>query len=477
MNTKEDKLHASLDIGTQNIVVLVGKLLLSGKLQIIAKSSVKTSKNSVSRGEIKSLEIVSSIKKALDLIKINYNLDIKSAYVSLSGQHISSIKHSTSKFIKNKDGAVEEIDLNELISSIKDIKIEAGKAIISALPQSYVLDGSELSSPIGMLGNKLEGVFNIVLGDQHNINLFSNVVSKSGISIAETILSSIASTRAVIYDGEQELGVMVVDIGAGTTDVSIYVDNSLKYLGVIPVGGNLINNDIHTIGILEKDIEYLKIYHGNALASKVDEHICIELKSIGRVGGKEIPKITLARIVQARCIDFITHIIGILNSTGLKSRIRSGIVLTGGVANLENIGELFEKYFDCPIRIATPNEHVDEISYDMIEDPMYSTAVGLLLEGIDGSGLSEVEYCNITSEENSIIEPEDIIEIQNNTLFDNEEEKDISTDDELFEPEENAESNDKSAEVNNAGFKHKKNKAIGAIGLAFKNLFSDPETK
>lgn len=397
--------YASIDIGTQNVVILVGKILTSGKLFIVAKSVVKVNQNAVVRGEIKKLDIKDSINTALEEIRKSYGYDIKSAFVALSGQHIVCEKHSGYRYLNNADGAVEKQDIEELYLNMENLKFDSGKAVISILPQSYILDDEEQSDPLFMIGNKLEGIFNIVIGDNKIISLFERVLKECNVDISKKTLSSIASSKAVLMEGEMEQGVMVVDIGAGTTDVAIYADDSLKYLGVIPIGGNIINKDIRTIGILEKYIEKLKVNQGNALSSTVDENISIALPPIGKLSSKEVSQKVLSNIIEARCVDIITYLIDILETTGLKNRLISGIVITGGCGNMKNINLLFEKYFDCYVRVASPIENVDEISYEYIEDPMYSTAIGLLLDGI------ESEFPSIVVKQEKS-EPKLVIEIE-----------------------------------------------------------------
>lgn len=391
MRSSSADYFASIDIGTSNIVILVAQKLTNGKLRIVAKSCIATKPNTMVRGEIKNIEIIKSIKEGLDEISKNYGLSIKSAYVGLSGQHIVCEKHTGNLFIRNSEGAVEEHDIDNLMASMRSMKFDPGKDVISILPQTYVLDSVEHTNPIGMLGNRLEGIFNIVIGDKENITLFSRILKKVNVSVSNLLLSSIASSRAVLIDGEKELGVMVVDIGAGTTDISIYYDNNLKYMGVIPIGGNIINRDIKTTGILEKYVEKLKVCYGNAMSSTVDPNLTISLPPVGRTAGKEVSAVALSNIIEARLMDIITFLTDILNTTGLKNKLTAGIVLTGGGANIKNIDKLFEQHFDCQIRIASPTEYVDEDYFQYIEDPIYSTAVGLLLEGQQSGEQSVVE--------------------------------------------------------------------------------------
>lgn len=432
--------YASIDIGTQNIVILVGKMLTSGKLLIVGKSVVKVSQNTVIRGEIKKLDIKDSINKALEEIRKSYGFDIKSAFVALSGQHIVCEKHSGYRYLNNTEGAVEKEDIDELYMNMESMKFDSGKAVISILPQSYILDDEEQSDPLYMIGHKLEGIFNIVIGDNKIISLFERVLKDCNVNISKKTLSSIASSRAVLMEGEMEQGVMVIDIGAGTTDVAIYADDNLKYLGVIPLGGNIINKDIRTIGILEKYIEKLKISQGNALSSTVDENNSIALPPIGKLSSKEISQKVLSNIIEARCVDIITYLIDILETTGLKNKLISGIVITGGCANLNNINLLFEKYFDCNVRVASPVESVDELSYEYIEDPMYSTAIGLLLDGIENDFPSlvfkqelvqegsDIEV-NRTAEEEVVVEEKDLFSENEKVL-----EPEIEQEQEVEEP-------------------------------------------
>ncbi len=397
---------ASIDLGTQNIVVMVGQMLSSGKLRVVASSRVATTPGHIVRGEIKNIDVKRSITSALDEIRNNYGLEIKRAYVSLSGQHIICQKQNGYVFIKNSEGAVQQEDIDSLHKSMYNLKLQPGQKIISILPQSYILDGEELVNPIGMLGTQLEGIFNVIIGNGANIDLCRRVMLQCGVEVSELILSSIASSKANLVEGDDELGVMVVDIGAGTTDVAIYSDNNLKYTGVIPIGGSVINKDIRSIGIMEKHIEHMKICYGNAVASTVDSDVVIALPGVGKMSGKEVAQINLANIIEARYMDIITYLHEILNSTNMKHRIISGIVLTGGASDVPNLKLLFERCFDTDIRISSPTEYVDENYHELVEDPMYSTAVGLICmayEQGDTSIVREFKQTILETEEPEIV--------------------------------------------------------------------------
>lgn len=393
--------HASIDIGTQRVVVLVGQKLSNG-IQITAESSVEIAKDIMARGEIQSVEIKTAISSALNQIRSNYNLEIKGAYVSFSGCNVECNTQTGYVFIKNADNAVVKGDIDELDNSMKSVAIKPGQKIISTFPREYILDGNVQNNPLGMIGSKLEGEYNVVSGDIGYINRVTKCLNDCGVTEIEFVLSSIASSRAVLLEGEAELGVMVVDIGAGATDVAIFTDNVLRYVGVVPIGGNIINRDIRSIGLLDRHVENLKIVHGNAFSADVDSDIVVSIPAVGKVGFNEVSLITLSNIIQARCNDIIAHILHILSTTELKSRLGK-IVLTGGTSNLASIDKLFEMYFNCDVRIAYATDNIDEeASVENISNPRFSTAIGLVMESIDkewSGRVVDVDTQNVGQEE------------------------------------------------------------------------------
>lgn len=372
----------AIDIGTSNVVTLVGERSEDGKVRIV--SSSVTPSGGMARGDVRNVEqIVASIEKSIAKVAEDSNIKVCEAYVGLSGEHIRCSQHGGYVFIKNKDSEVSREDVDELSESMRNVKVDPGQTIIHILPQNYILDGdSDISHPVGMIGKKLEGRFNIVMGGRQNLSHLERCLNRSQIGIAEVILSSLASSEAVLLDDEKELGVIVVDIGGGTCDICIYYDKTVRYMGVIPVGGNFINKDIKSFGVLERHVEKLKVKFGSALSESIPDNKIITLASINNIPSKEISQKTLSSIIEARMLDIIERLQQILEDSNFKDKLKGPIVLTGGCSMLQDIDKLFAKHLNKDVRIASPTLYVTEDSIEKVNSPQYSTAVGLLLKGM-----------------------------------------------------------------------------------------------
>ncbi len=371
----------AIDIGTSNIVTLVGERAEQGKLRIVG--SAITPSVGMARGDVRNVEqIVASINQSLAEIVDKYDIKISEAYVSLSGEHLSCSLHSGYVFITTDDSEVSRKDVEKLSESMFNVKVDAGQAIIHILPQNYILDGdNDILQPVGMIGKKLEGRFNIVLGRTQNLKHLERCLNRSQVALVDVVLSSLASSESLLLDDEKELGVVVVDIGGGTTDVCIYYDKTIRYMGVVPIGGNLINKDIKEFGVLERNVEKLKMQFGSALSSLASPSKVITLTSVNNLPSKEIPQKVLASIIEARMMDIVEAVKDIIDKSGYSDRIKGPIVLTGGCSLLKDVDKLFALHLNREIRVASPTLYLTDDSIELVKTPQYSTAVGVLLRG------------------------------------------------------------------------------------------------
>lgn len=378
---KDPNYIVAIDMGTSKVVALVGERSEDGKISIVASSCV--SATGITRGDVKNIEqIVRSVNEAVNTISNDFGIKICEAYVGLSGQHIKCQDHEGYVFIVNSEGEVHNDDVVKLSKSMRNIQLPAGEVIIHILPKSYTIDDdTDINDPVGMIGSKLTGSFKIVTGIKRNMDLVGRSLSRADITITDSLLSSIASAEAVLVDDEKELGVAVIDIGGGTSDVCIHHDKTIRYLGVIPIGGNNINKDIKSYGILERHVEKLKVKCGSAMQSLVPENQVIGLPSINNSPAKEIPQKVLASIIEARMMDIIDKFKEMIAEAGF-SRLPGGVVITGGGAMLKDVDKLFAKHLDCDVRIGLPTVYISDDSIEAVSDPKYSTAVGLLLAGM-----------------------------------------------------------------------------------------------
>ena len=373
----------AIDIGTSNIVTLVGERAEHGKIRII--SSAITPSAGMARGDVRNVEqIVSSIDQSIAEVASKSNIKVCEAYVSLSGEHLSCSLHTGYVFITTDDSEVSRKDVEKLSESMLNVKVDAGQAIIHILPQNYILDGdNDISQPVGMIGKKLEGRFNIVLGRTQNLKNLERCLNRSQISIVDVVLSSLAASEALLLDDEKELGVVVVDIGGGTTDVCIYYDKTIRYMGVVPIGGNLINKDIKEFGVLERNVEKLKMQFGSALSDLASPSKVITLTSINNLPSKEIPQKVLVSIIEARMMDIVEAVKDIIDKSGYADRIKGPIVLSGGCSLLKDVDKLFAQHLEREVRIASPTLYITDDSIELVKSPQYSTAVGVLLKAAE----------------------------------------------------------------------------------------------
>ncbi len=378
---KDNNYIAAIDMGTSNTVILIGRRAEGGKIDIVASSVVDNERDSMWRGDIRNIDkIVLSVQRALREIEKEYSLKVQEAYLNLSGKHIKCDYKSGYVSISNSEGEVRREDVDRLSNDMRNISVPAGEVIVHIRPRIYKLDDDNISSePIGMIGKRLSGEFNIITAEKSKIDLIYRCLNRVDVRVADVVLSSLASAEAVLVDDQKELGVVVLDFGGGTCDVCIYHDKAIRFLGVIPFGGVDINSDIRSCGVLERLVERLKVKFGCALSSEIPETQYIRLPSINNTPSNEISQKQLASIIEARLEDISDQPLNIIKSSGYEGRLAGGIVLTGGGANLNMIKEFFAQRTGMPVRIATPDLYVSSETVDKVASPLYSTAVGLLL--------------------------------------------------------------------------------------------------
>lgn len=368
--------YAAIDIGSSNITTLVGRQSNDNKIEIVAHSCVPS--KGVVRGDIRNTnDVVTAITQSINKIEEDFGIKIHQAYVGLTGQHIKFMQKDGYVSINNKEGEVTGDDVIRLSKEMNSINISPGEAIIHILPQSYCIDDdAEVIEPIGMVGNRLNGVFNIITGNNSSLLLIKRCLGRANVEMSTIILSALASAEAVLVDDSKELGVVVVDLGGGATDVCIYHDKTMRYLGVIPIGGETINKDIRAMGVLERLVEKLKIKFGSAFSDNVADNQIIKLQGPAT---NEILQKDLAMAIEARVMDIIEELEQMIDTAGFTNKLKGGMILTGGCAQLKDIDKLFARHFKCEVRIAKPNLYVTPDSYEHVDHPGYSTAVGLLL--------------------------------------------------------------------------------------------------
>lgn len=405
---KRSTIVTAIDIGTTKIAAIIGKKDEAGHVDIIGLG--ETVSTGVKRGVVLNIEeTVGAIQKAVDEAEKMAGVKILEAYVGIAGQHIKSIK---SRGTINADARSEEItqaDVDRLVDNMHGIPINPGEEIIHIIPQSFIVDNeTDIKNPVGMCGKRLEANFHIVIGQTTAVNNIKKCIRRCGIEPVGTILEPLASSRAILTDDEKEIGVALVDIGGGTTDIAIYYDGIIRHTAVVPFGGYVITNDIKQIfSILERQAEALKTQHGSALPGNQEDDCLISIPGLKGRDSKVISLNHLASIIQARIDEIFGAIEYQIETSGFGDKLGAGIVLTGGGALLKNLPQRVSYITGKDVRLGYPNEYLVSNVIQNINQTRFATGVGLILLGLeDAKGQVVVEEEVIKVHEVIIPQPE-----------------------------------------------------------------------
>ena len=376
-------LIVGLDIGTTKIAVLVGVKNEFGKIEILGVGRAPSL--GVRRGVVANIEqTVLAIRAAVEEAEKKSNVEIKSVHVGIAGQHIKSLKHSGSRIRERIEDPIAQKDVDNLIDSMYKLVMLPGEEIIHVLPQEYTIDSETgIKNPIGHEGVRLEANFHIITGQMAAAKNIKKCVEKAGLQVVNLVLEPIASSAAVLSEEEKEAGVVLVDIGGGTTDIAIFYDKIIRHTSVIPFGGNVITEDIKEgCSILQKHAEELKIKFGSALAKENQDNEIIVIPGLKGRSPKEISTKNLASIIEARMKEILELVAFEIRNSGFEKKLIAGIVVTGGGAQLKHMKQLVEYTIGMDTRIGYPNEHLAKSNED-VTSPLFSTGVGLVLQGYE----------------------------------------------------------------------------------------------
>ena len=388
-----------LDIGTTKIVAMVGEKNQFNKVKILGVG--KSQRLGVHRGVVNNItQTIQSIKIAVDEAQSKSGVDVKEVAVGIAGQHIRSLQHSDYITRENPDEVINENDIDKLIDQVYKLVMLPGEEIIHVLPQDFKVDGqSEIKEPIGMYGSRLEANFHIVVGQVSSIRNIGKCIKSSGLEMGDITLEPLASSDAVLSEEEKEAGVALIDIGGGTTDVAIFKDGIIKHTAVIPFGGNVITEDIKEgCSIIGNQAEQLKIKFGSAWPGENKDSEIVSIPGLRGRDPKEISLKTLSKIINARVVEIIEQAYLEIKNYGhedSKKKLIAGIVLTGGGSQLRHLKQLAEYVTGMDTRIGFPGEHLAGDSNEY--NPIYSTAVGLLMKAIENNSLEDNSISNSTS--------------------------------------------------------------------------------
>ncbi len=380
-----------LDIGTTKIAAIVGRKNEYGKLEILGMG--KAESLGVSRGVVSNIEkTVDAIRKAVREAEEESGVDIRVVNVGIAGQHIQSQQHRNMMTRNSTDDEISQDDIDKLIDMMARIPQQPGYEVIHVLPQEYIVDNEVgIKDPIGMSGIRLEANFHIITGQMTAANNLNKCVQKAGLSVSDLILEPLASSEAVLSEEEKEAGVVLVDIGGGTTDIAIFQDGIIRHTAVIPFGGNIITEDIKEgCTVLKQQAELLKVRFGSALASETQDNEIVSIPGLRGREPKEISVKNLANIIQARVEEIVEMVHYEIKASGFEKKLIAGIVLTGGGAQLKNLRPLVEYMTGMDVRVGSPNEHLAKGDQE-IKSPMYATGIGLVLMGFNGRDRRKTE--------------------------------------------------------------------------------------
>ena len=380
---EEKRIVAAIDVGTTKIVVLIGRKNDNGGIEILGYG--RTASHGVKRGQVQNInDTIKSISAAVKQAEDMANCKITEAYVGIAGQHIRSQRYNQSINRNSANDAISEADVEALISQMREVPTEMGEEVLHILPQSYSVDTEfGIKNPVGIAGKQLSGNFHIVFGNTAAANNLRKCVESNGIKVKGLILEPLASSTSVLTNNDRELGVALVDIGGGTTDVAIYRDGSIYHTAVIPYGGDSVTGDIRQgCKIIEEDAEILKIQYGSAIATEKMNSQSVTIPGRDGLKAKEISVSMLANIIRARMEEIIATVMEKIEVSGTKHLLGAGIVITGGGAMLQNLTQLFALRSGMEVRIGVPNKRI--LPKEKITSlPSNATSIGLLTMGIE----------------------------------------------------------------------------------------------
>ncbi len=396
MSTDRSRI-VGLDIGTSKVVALVGDVDADGNLEIIGIGTHKST--GLRKGVVVNIEsTVQSIQRAIEEAELMAGCQIHSVYAGIAGSHIRSL--NSHGIVAIRDREVQAADVERVIDAAQAVAIPADQKVLHILPQEYIIDNQEgVREPLGMSGVRLEAKVHLVTCAVNAVQNIEKCIRRCGLEVDDIILEQLASSYSVLTDDEKELGVCLVDIGGGTTDIAVFTEGSIKHTAVIPIAGDQVTNDIAmALRTPTPFAEEIKIKYACALTQLARADEIIKVPGVGERISRELSRQALAEVVEPRYDELFTLIQSELRRSGFEDLVAAGIVLTGGTARIEGAVELAEEIFHMPVRVGAP-ANVKGLG-DIVKNPIYATGVGLLLYGIkqqrDGKPSVDVEENRIS---------------------------------------------------------------------------------
>jgi len=378
-NMSGGNMIVGLDIGTSKVVSIVGEVNAEGGLNIVGIGRHKS--RGLKKGTVVNIEsTVQSIQRAIEEAELMAGCQIHSVYAGIAGSHVRSMNSHGIVAIRDKE--VFPADIERVIDAAQAVAIPADQKVLHILPQEYIIDSQEgVKEPLGMSGVRLEAKVHLVTCATNAAQNIEKCIKRCGLETDEIILEQLASSYSVLTEDEKELGVCLVDIGGGTTDIAIFTEGAIRHTGVIPIAGDQVTNDIAMALRTPTDhAEELKIKYACALSQLASPDDMIMVPSVGERPPRELSRQALADVVEPRYDELFHLIQAEIRQSGFEDMLAAGMVFTGGTSKMEGVAELAEEIFHMPVRIGMPVEVNGLV--DIVRNPTYSTAVGLLLYGM-----------------------------------------------------------------------------------------------
>ena len=378
MATKNSNYVAAIDLGTTKVVTLVAQRTKDGKLEIVGLSS--TPSQGIVKGAIENLDDTSAaIKKTVAEVEAQTGLKICSVYVGIAGQNIRVFNTYGSVVVESDDNLVHEEHLEQLKREMQMVPVEPGESVLHVLPLNYSVDNKPGVRPVGMLGRRLEGNFHIVVGRTIEAKKIEQCLQRCGLEVAGIVLEPLASGEAVLTEEEKEIGVALMDIGGGTTDLAFYHEGRVRYTDVVPYGGNNITLDIREgCMLLHAIAEKLKVEHGSTFPDAITNEQIITIPGINGREPIEVSNKQLAGIIEARMSEILSDVNKIKDASGYADKLGAGVVVTGGGALLQHLPQFLNFNMGYGVRIARPLVHLAPNTPAEYRMPQYSTVLGLV---------------------------------------------------------------------------------------------------
>ena len=375
----ERNIITGLDIGTSKVVALVGEIAADGSIEIIGIG--RHPSRGLKRGVVVDIEAtVNSIQRAVQEAELMAGCEVHSVFTGIAGSHIRSL--NSHGIVAIKDQEVSQIDVERVIDAAKAVAIPADQKILHIIPQEFIIDSQgSIREPIGMAGVRLEARVHIVTGAVSAAQNIAKCVRRCGLEVNDIILEQLASSHAVLTDDEKELGVCLVDIGGGTTDIAVFYEGAIQYTAVIPIAGDQVTNDIAmALRTPTKSAEGIKLTHGCAIPEYINPSQTIDVMSVNERAGRKISTQVLCDVIMARYEELFSLVKNELRRSGFEDLLAAGIVLTGGASKVKGVIELAEGCFETPVRLGCAQQ-ISGLS-EVVDNPSLSTGVGLLMHGV-----------------------------------------------------------------------------------------------